>query len=567
MAATPRLPIALLVDRLDDEYQIAVIRGALSAARDLGVSVLCAAGGRVGDAAPERGARNVAFELTNPETVSGVIAVTSVIGTAVGAAELGKWLERFTGLPLCCVGVDVAGKVVLEVDNAGGMQELVLHLAQKHARRRIAFIRGPVASAEANTRFEAYRRALGEAGLDFDPKLVAQGDFLKASGAAAVSTLFDERRLGHGQVDAIVGANDYMAIGALRELARRQIEVPDEIAVVGFDDVESARFVRPALTTTSQPTELLGRRAVEGICGLAQGRPFGSSFLPTKLALRTSCGCPNAGMGLAASVALAHEGGVESSFMQRRQTILAEMARAAAGRLGAAGSGWEARLLDALLVELRSARGSAFYRALEQLLQKLERAPVDGIVVQEVLSALRRQSLPCVAGTVGAREKLEDALHEARVLASVWSEEASTRRARMARELERTFQSALRPVLFSGAAELSRVVAERLPDFGVEACVVVGFDEPGNAGGGARLLFGFGPGARIQASEPTLLASVPRHALLENGGRAVVALPLEARGQAVGVMLLCLAKTPEHELEWLREYLGAALDVARRAGD
>ncbi len=562
-----RLPIALLVDRLDDEYQVAVVRGALSAARDLGVSLLCVAGGRVRDAAPERAARNVAFELVNAETVSGAVAVTSVIGSAVGRAELAKWLERFAGLPLCCVGVDVDGKVALEVDNAGGMRELVLHLAQKHARRRIAFIRGPVASEEANTRFDAYRNALTEAGLDFDPKLVAPGDFLKSSGSNAVSILLDERRLARGALDAIVAANDYMAIGALRELARRQLEVPDEIAVVGFDDVESARFVRPALTTTSQPTELLGRRAVEGVFAVAEGRPFGSSLLPTRLALRTSCGCPNAGLGLAASVTLTQGSGVESSFMQRRQTILAEMARAAAGRLGAAGSGWEARLLDALLVELRSARTSTFYRALEQVLQKLERAPVDGSVVQDVLSALRRQSLPCVAGAADAREKLEDALHEARVLTSVWSEEASNHRARTARELERTFQGALRSALFSGPAELSRVVAERLPDFGIDAGVVVALDEPGNFAGGARVLFGFGPGARITAVEPTLLPLVPNHSLLANGGRSVVALPLEAGGRAVGVAMLCLAKAPEHELEGLREFLGTALDLQRRAGD
>jgi DNA-binding LacI/PurR family transcriptional regulator len=555
-----------LVDRLDDEYQVAVVRGALSAARDLGVSVICVAGGRVRDPAPERAARNVAFELVNTKTVSGVVAVTSVIGSAIGPAELGSWLERFAGLPLCCVGVPVAGKVTVEVDNAGGIRELVLHLAQKHERRRIAFIRGPVASEEANTRFDAYQKALVEAGLDFDSKLVAQGDFLKSSGVSAVSTLLDERRLARGAIDAIVAANDYMALGALKELARRQLEVPDEISVVGFDDVESARFVRPALTTTSQPTELLGRRAVEGVFALAQGRPFSSSFLPTRLALRTSCGCPNAGLGLAGSVGLSHGGGVESSFMQRRQAILAEMARAAAGRLGAAGSGWEARLLDALLVELRSARTSTFYRALEQVLQKLERAPVDGIVLQDILSALRRQSLPCVASAADAREKLEDALHEARVLASVWSEGASTHRARSARELERTFQGALRSALFSGPAELSRVVAERLPDFGIDACVVVGLDEPGNAGGSARLLFGFGPGARVHAVEPALLPHVPRHPLLENGGRAIVSLPLEAGGQAVGVAVLCLTKAPEHELEGLREFLGTVVDLLRRAG-
>lgn len=560
------MPIALLVDRLDDEYQVAVVRGALSAARDLGVSVVCVAGGRLGDPVPARAARNLAFEVVNAETVSGVVAVTSVIGSAVGPALLETWLERFAGLPLCCVGVHVDGQVVLEVDNAGGIRELVLHLAQKHDRRRIAFIRGPAASAEATTRFEAYRSALAEAGLEFDPALTADGDFLKSSGVGAVATLLDQRRLARGAIDAIVAANDYMALGALSELARRHVEVPDEIAVVGFDDVESARFARPALTTTSQPTELLGRRAVEGVFALAQKRPFVSGSLPTKLVLRTSCGCANSGLGLAASVALTPGRGVESSFMQRRQAILAEMARAAAGRLGTAGSGWESRLLDALLVELRSARTSTFYRALEHVLQKLERAPVDGSVVQDILSALRRQSLPCVADAPDARDKLEDALHDARILASTWSEAASGHRVRTARELERNFQSALRSVLFSGPAELSRVLAERLPDFGIDACAVVALDEPERPPAGARLLFGFGPRARVHAVEPTRLSSLPKHPLLENGGRVIVALPLEAGARALGVACVCVARTPEHELEELREFLGTAVDLQRRAG-
>jgi DNA-binding LacI/PurR family transcriptional regulator len=560
------LPIAVLVDRLDDEYQVAVTRGALSAARDLGVSVLCVAGGRVGDPVPARAARNLAFEVVNAETVSGVVAVTSVLGSAVGPALLEVWLERFAGLPLCCVGVPVAGQVALEVDNAGGIRELVLHLAQHHQRRRIAFIRGPAASAEATARFEAYRSALAEAGLGFDAALITDGDFLKASGVNAVLTLLDQRRLARGAVDAIVAANDYMALGALSELARRHLDVPDDIAVVGFDDVESARLARPALTTASQPTELLGRRAVEGVVALAQKRPFGSGSLPTKLALRTSCGCTNSGLGLAAGVALTPGGGVESSFMQRRQAILAEMARAAAGRFGAAGSGWESRLLDALLVELRSSRTSTFYRAFEHVLQKLERTALEGSVVQEVLSALRRQSLPCVAGAPDARDKLEDALHDARVLGSAWSEQASGHRVRAARELERTFQSALRSVLLSGPAELSRVVAERLPDFGIDACAVVGLDEPDKPRAGARLLFGFGPRARVHAVEPTLLPLLPKHPLLENGGRVLVVLPLEARGRALGAACVRLARTPEHELEELREFLGTALDLQQRAG-
>jgi DNA-binding LacI/PurR family transcriptional regulator len=562
-----RLPIALLIDTLDDEYQVAVVRGALSAARDIGVPVLCVAGGRVGDSMPDRAARNSAFELLGAESVSGVVAVTSVIGSAIGAKELGAWLGRFERMPLCCVGVRTEGHVTVEVDNSSGIRELVLHLVRQHARRRIAFIQGPSGSAEARARFGAYQAALAEAGLAFDPRLAVEGDFRKPSGAEAMRTLLQERNPTGGPIDGLVAANDYMALGAMQELARRHVEVPGAISVAGFDDVDSARFVRPALTTASQPTEELGRRGVLGVYELAQGRPFDSVSLLTKVVIRSSCGCPTQELGITVGVAAFATRSVEISFVQRRQTILAEMSRAGAGRLGAAGSGWETRLLDALIVELRGAGGSPFYRAFEHVLQKLERAPVAGLVLQDVLTALRRQSLPCVAGVASARDKLEDALHEARVLLGVRTEEAVERRAREQREIERTFESSIRAVLFSGSADLSRVAAERLPDFGIDACVVAAFTEPGDPTSPARVLCGFGSRAQISGSEALPVRHLPRHPVFDNAGRVQVALPLVAFGQALGVAIVSTSRVPDHELEEVREFLGTALDTLRRSND
>jgi sigma-B regulation protein RsbU (phosphoserine phosphatase) len=561
-----RLPIALLIDTLDDEYQVAVVRGALSAARDIGVPVLCVTGGRVGDSMPDGAARNSAFELLGAESVSGVVAVTSVIGSAIGAKELGAWLGRFERMPLCCVGVRIEGRVTVEVDNSKAMREIVLHVAQKHGRRRIAFIQGPSGSAEARARFLAYQSALVEAGLSFDPRLAIKGDFRKPSGADAMRKLLEERNPAGGAIDGVVAANDYMALGAMQELARRHVEVPTHIAVAGFDDVDSARFVRPALTTAGQPTEELGRRGVLGVFELAQGRPFESVSLPTKVVVRASCGCPAEELGITVGVAAFATRSVEISFVQRRQAILAEMSRAGAGRLGAAGSGWETRLLDALIVELRGASGAPFYRAFEHMLQKLARAPVAGLVLQDVLTALRRQSLPCVAGVSSARDKLEDALHEARVLLGVRSEEAAERRAREQRENERAFESALRAVLFSGAAELSRVAAERLPDFGIEACVVAAFTQPGDPSSQARVLCGFGPRAQLSGSEEMPLRHLPRHPVFDNAGRIQVAMPLVAFGQALGIAIVSTSRIPDHDLEEVREVLGTALDTLRRGG-
>src|SRR5580700_7011365 len=113
MASTAPLPLALLIDSLDDEYQVAVVRGALSAARVLGVALLCVPGGRVRDPVAERAARNIVFDLVNAET--------SVIGSAIGPVELEAWLERFRGLPLCCVGIPIPGHISVEVDNSGGI--------------------------------------------------------------------------------------------------------------------------------------------------------------------------------------------------------------------------------------------------------------------------------------------------------------------------------------------------------------------------------------------------------------------------------------------------------------
>lgn len=564
MALSSSLPLALLVESLDEEYQVDVVRGALSAARDLGVTVLCVAGGRVRDGAPGGAARNLAFEVVNPDTVSGVVAVSSVIGSAIGPKELTPWLGRFEGIPTCCVGVACEGYAAVEVDNSSGIRELVLHLGREHKRDRIAFLRGPAASVEANTRFDAYASALEELGFELDPALVVEGDFRKPSGAAAVRTLLDERGQ-WGRFNALVAANDYMALGAIEELWRRHLDVPSEVAVAGFDDVESARLAQPALTTARQPIELLGRRGVETAVDLIHRRAGQPGALPTKVVIRRSCGCSTTELGLAGSVPLTASRGVEISFVQRRHAILAEMARAAEGSFGAAGSGWDARLLDALIGDLRTADGKSFYRTLEQVLQKLSRDPLDVTVVQEVLTALRRQSLPCVTSVTGARDKLEDILHEARILASVFSKDAAERRARLARERQRAFEHGLRSVMFQDAGRRSAIAAERLPDFGVEACVVAALARPDASGNDSRLLLGFGPRGRLAEETPTRLGMLPAHPLLGNAGRTLIALPLTAGGEALGIAVLAISKPPDAELEALREFLGALLDTLRQA--
>src|SRR5262249_39045631 len=152
-----------------------------------------------------------------------------------GAARLGEYCARFRPMPMCSIAVELDGMSSVCVDNEVGVALGVRHLARLHGMQRIAFVRGPAANAEAEQRFRAYRDALAECGIPFDPALVADGDFQPESGKEAVRLFVTERKLA---LDAIVAANDAMALGALDELDRLGIRVPEQVALVGFDDID-----------------------------------------------------------------------------------------------------------------------------------------------------------------------------------------------------------------------------------------------------------------------------------------------------------------------------------------
>ncbi|MFF7341260.1 LacI family DNA-binding transcriptional regulator [Streptomyces sp. NPDC008163] len=139
----------------------------------------------------------------------------------------------------------------VDADNRGGAREAVRYLVSQ-GRRRIAHIAGPIGLAAGLDRLNGYRDVL----FDADPSLVAQGDFTDESGERAMARLLDR----HPDLDAVFVASDLMAKGALRTLHARGRSVPDEVAVVGFDDLASVSTATdPPLTTVRQDIEGMGR--------------------------------------------------------------------------------------------------------------------------------------------------------------------------------------------------------------------------------------------------------------------------------------------------------------------
>ncbi|MER6995526.1 LacI family DNA-binding transcriptional regulator [Streptomyces sp. NPDC000410] len=169
----------------------------------------------------------------------------------------------------------------VDCDNRGGAREAVRHLVAL-GRTRVAHIAGPRDQTSALDRVAGYREALGAA-----RGIVAQGAFTVESGARAMAELLER----HSDLDAVFAANDLMASGALRVLRERGLRVPDDVAVIGFDDMESvAGTTDPPLTTVRQDIEGNGRRMVRLLMRMLR-EPDASPLpvvTPTRLVRRAS---------------------------------------------------------------------------------------------------------------------------------------------------------------------------------------------------------------------------------------------------------------------------------------
>ncbi len=224
----------------------------------------------------------------------GKVDAMIVMPTALSDEEIER-LRRWD-IPLVLVnhaarlpGVDT----ILTMNREGAFQATGHLLA--HDYGRVALIAGPADSSEAQEREEGYRQALTQYAIPFDETLVVLGDFRQPGGYAAMNRLLAMPM----PPRAVFVANDEMAFGALEAIKGRGLRIPDDIAVIGFDDIPLAAHLRPALTTVRQPLQDVARLAVERLLArLAGDRAPSETFaLLATLVLRRSCGCATADHG------------------------------------------------------------------------------------------------------------------------------------------------------------------------------------------------------------------------------------------------------------------------------
>ena len=191
------------------------------------------------------------------------------------------------GIPLVLCGRPITGGEGLsyvDADNVEGARAAVSYLLDQ-GRTGIATIAGPPDMSPGVDRLLGYRKAMTAAGC-CDPGMIAYGDFSRQAGEHALVRLLDHRP----GLDAVFVASDLMAAGALRALRRRGRRVPDDVAVIGFDDSQLAQHTDPRLSTVRQPVDAMAARIVNVLLGLIgmPGRAPSHAVLATELVLRES---------------------------------------------------------------------------------------------------------------------------------------------------------------------------------------------------------------------------------------------------------------------------------------
>ena len=264
--------IGVITQDISNPFYDAILRGARQGLDASGYSPIFA------DGHWQASAERKALQMLLDRSVDGLIVI--------GGCSPEETLRQFNKqAPLIIIGRNLPSLAnhCLPLDDFAGAYKATQYLIGL-GHQRIAHITGLLSHQDTVERRAGYEQALTDAGLEPDPELIIEGNFLEQSGVLATEILFTRSRT----FSAIFTANDQMAYGVLLALYRRGIRVPDDISIIGFDDLRTSAYTTPPLTTIRQPAIDIGETAAQAILDLLKDKPETIPDFPAELINRES---------------------------------------------------------------------------------------------------------------------------------------------------------------------------------------------------------------------------------------------------------------------------------------
>jgi len=286
------------------------------------------------------------------------------------------------GHPLVFTGFEGPGLFV-NIDNADGIRQALEHL-HAHGHQRIAFIAGvQTLVGESRPRLQAYQDVTRRLGLASDPRLIAYGDLSAEGGYRAMQQIL----AGGVPFTAVLASNDSSCFGAAAALREHGLRIPDDVAMIGFDDLLEAQAHMPPFTTVYNPAFAMGRQSLRTLLDVIAGRPTAASVqVPVRLVVRRSCGCGRDTNHSAATTARQPIADSRTALVQAMDEAVLLEARTSPDEVEALCHS----LVDSFIASIHTQQGAAFEQTLLDLLQRIEALEDDAHAWYVALSTLRQ---------------------------------------------------------------------------------------------------------------------------------------------------------------------------------
>jgi len=469
-------------------YLDPIFRGICLAAHDLGCNVLLGCG--MGSWTNRSNSLRPAWPLSSSESdfvpigpwnTDGLIAVNP-LHSEIRSRYLQDLIAD--GHPVIFVASGERGPTI-SVDNRSGILKAMQHLAE-HGHRRIAFVSGSPKDMEGDTgdRLRAYHDAVEILGLPSDPRLVAWGRHVYDGGSVAMQEILASGT----SFTAILASNDESALGAMQALQQAGRRIPQDVAIVGFDDRSESAVQVPALSSVRVPLLRMGYRAVESLFHYITGQAetIESAKLTTRLMARESCGCGQSAIRAAVPGAITPRAELPdpaADHLQLAQTMAVPILAEAQGLSSDVIESLCQRLVDAFTASVEQDDRSGFQQTLDTVLGQVTAAGDDAHVWQAALSGLGNavdrlsETWPQPSAPGAARELLD----QARVTIS-----ASVQRQRRQHVVDQRWMlnrlGTLTARLLAALDETQvyEVLAQHLPAMGVHTAWVALFSAKGD---------------------------------------------------------------------------------------
>lgn len=227
------------------------------------------------------------MEMPDYRLYDGIIVVKNTIQYS-GIADYVIQKVRESGVPAVCIDEEVEGMHYVGISDYQSMRMIVEHVVKEHQKRKVCYVTGRINNKEGTARLRAYEDTMFEASLSYDNEDVFFGDYALESGRRAAVYYIRERGI---VPEAIICANDSMAIGVCSQLELMGYRVPEDIIVTGFDGDELAYCHLPPITTVNRNQSRLGREAVDILVHADSFEQHQRRIIPTDIVIGNSCGC------------------------------------------------------------------------------------------------------------------------------------------------------------------------------------------------------------------------------------------------------------------------------------